>query len=255
MGQVAAIALAMLIVTRPTVDAILLGDHNAKHYIYLLFFLLWILTTTNSFNFSDNINGLMSGLAIIGILASIVYLGEEMPMPTRFIVLGFILVGAILGFIPFNFPRARIFIGDAGSMFVGYCVGVFAWPLLSKGFLEPVNLVWGLDGLVAPFLVLGVPLFDACFVLIMRVKEGRPIYLGDNKHLSHRLVRSGFSVTEATLLLWGAALVVAGVGALALQPEFGMRAAAFAFGVAFLIVLTTLICRAEGRSLARAQRE
>ena len=124
-----------------------------------------------------------------------------------------------------------------------------------KGFLEAHSRVWGLDSLVAPFLVLGVPLYDACFVLIMRLKEGRPIYLGDNKHLSHRLVRSGFSVTEATLLLWGAALVVAGLGALALAASFNLRVAVFAFGVTFLILLTVLICHAESKTIARIRHE
>ena len=250
-GQVAAILLAMLVVAREPMDRILAGEEHIRDYVYLLFFLLWLLTTINSFNYSDNINGLMSGLAVIVILLSIVYLKE---MDNKCIFLGFILVGSMLGFIPFNFPRGKIFIGDAGSMFVGYWVGMLTWPL-TKGLLDPLQNYFGLDYLIAPFLMMGVPLFDACLVLIFRLKEGRPVYLGDNQHLSHRLVRSGFSVTETALLLWGTGLILGGMGAIAYsfgETDRLFRFVAFVFAIAFLICATLLVLRAEKRGIAAA---
>jgi UDP-GlcNAc:undecaprenyl-phosphate GlcNAc-1-phosphate transferase len=248
MGQVVAIGLAMLIMSNGHLDNVLKGNGHLRDYAYLFFFLLWLLTTINSFNYSDNINGLMSGLAVIGILASIVYLPD---INFLFIVLGFILVGGILGFIPFNFPRARIFIGDAGSMFIGFWVGVFTWPLVG-GFRAPSqDFLFGLDHLIPPFLILGVPLFDACFVLIMRLKEGRPIYLGDNQHLSHRLVRTGFNVTETSLLLWGMALILSGIGAMSISASYVYRIVAFLFGICFLVGVTLVILRAEKRAMLR----
>lgn len=246
LGQVAAISLAMLVVAKSQMNDIFLGVGTAGDYFYLLFFLLWLLTTINSFNFSDNTNGLMSGLAVIAILTSVVYLNR---LDNRIIVLGLILVGSILGFLPFNFPRAKIFMGDAGSMFVGYWAGVFTWPL-TQGFLEENQTFFGLDNLLPPFLLLGVPLFDACFVLIQRLREKRPIYLGDNQHLSHRLLRSGFNVTETSLILWGAALILGGIGAMAIKDNLLTRILAFSFGILFLIILTGVIMKAEKKGMA-----
>ncbi len=246
LGQVAAISLAMLVLAKSQMDSIFIGEGDAGDYIYLLFFLLWLLTTINSFNFSDNTNGLMSGLAVIAILTSVVYLGR---LDNRIIILGLILVGSILGFLPFNFPKAKIFMGDAGSMFVGYWAGVFTWPL-TQGFFEDGQALFGLDNLLPPFLLLGVPLYDACFVLIQRLREKRPIYLGDNQHLSHRLLRSGFNVTETSLILWGAALILGGIGALAIKDHLTTRILAFCFGILFLVILTRIIMRAEKKAMA-----
>ncbi len=246
LGQVAAISLAMLVMAKTHMDAVFVGEGTAKDYVYLLFFLLWLLTTINSFNFSDNTNGLMSGLAVIAILTSVVYLDR---LDNRMIMLGLILVGSILGFLPYNFPRARIFMGDAGSMFVGFWAGIFTWPLTS-GLLVDNQFPFGVDNLLPPFLLLGVPLYDACFVLIQRLREGRPIYLGDNQHLSHRLLRSGFNVMETSLILWGAALILGGIGAMAFDNEVWIRILTFFIGLLFLVVLTLVIMRAEKKGMA-----
>lgn len=252
-GQVAAAFLAMLLLAKNDLDAIFIGEGTLGNYMTLLFFVLWLLATMNAFNYSDNINGLMSGLAIIAILSSIVFLER---MESKYIVLGFILVGAMIGFIPFNFPRARIFIGDAGSMFVGYWAGVFAWPLTQgQGRLFGAHQsLFGLDFLVAPFLILGLPLLDALFVLIIRLKEGRPIYLGDNQHLSHRLVRSGFSVMETTLLLWGGALIMVGLGAIAIRDAVEIRVLAMLLAIALFVGAAMVIMRVEKTAMEKSSR-
>lgn len=249
LGQVAAISLAMLVMAKTHMDNVFIGEGDASDYAYLIFFLLWLLTTINSFNFSDNTNGLMSGLAVIAILTSLVYLDN---LDNRIIILGLILVGSILGFLPFNFPRAKIFIGDAGSMFIGYWAGVFTWPL-AKGFMGEQQALFGLDNLLPPFLLLGMPLYDAGFVLIQRLREGRPIYLGDNQHLSHRLLRAGYNVTETSLILWGAALILTGFGAMSITENILLKLLAFFLGMTFLIVLTVVIMKAEKKAMSAGE--
>ena len=132
LGQFVGSTAAMTILFFDQIKRLVSEDVPFADYIYLVILLGWMLTVINAFNFSDNLNGLMSGLAVIALLTSMVYLGAQ--VNTRFIILGFILVGALLGFLPFNFPKARIFLGDAGSMFIGYWIGVILWPLTAGFF-------------------------------------------------------------------------------------------------------------------------
>ena len=170
-GQIIGSSVAMAVVFFAYFKRLIDEDVGVADYLYLVVHLSWMLTVINSFNFSDNMNGLSSGLAVIALLISMVYLGSMFNIP--FIILGFILVGAILGFMPFNFPKARIFLGDAGSMFIGYWLAIILWPL-TKGFFSAEEPLFGLDKLIPPILVMGVPLYDAAFVVFMRAKEGRP---------------------------------------------------------------------------------
>jgi len=221
------------------------GDVTFGDYVYLLIFMGWMLTTINSFNFSDNLNGLSSGLAVIALLIALVYLGALFNL--SYIMIGFIIVGSILGFMPYNFPKARVFLGDAGSMFVGYWIGIILWPL-GAGFFDGMKPLFGLDNMIPPLLLMGIPLYDAAFVVVMRWREKRPIYLGDDQHLSHRLVRGGFTKTETTLVLWGLALMLGGVGAMSLKGEYVSRYMSFFIGLSFMLIITVLIVKKEIRN-------
>lgn len=222
------------------------GGVTFADYVYLLIFMGWMLTTINSFNFSDNINGLSSGLAVISLLIAMVYLGSHFNF--SYIMLGFIIVGAILGFMPYNFPKAKIFLGDAGSMFIGYWIGIILWPL-GQGFFDSANPLFGFDNLIPALLILGLPLYDAAFVVVKRWQDKRPIYLGDNQHLSHRLVRGGFTKTETTLVLWGLALMLGGLGAMSLQGSYISRYISFFVGLCFMLIITVLILKKEEKTL------
>jgi UDP-GlcNAc:undecaprenyl-phosphate GlcNAc-1-phosphate transferase len=215
LGQIAGVAVLMW----PRLGPLLSGHGTWQEWLYQLFFLGWYLTIVNSFNFSDNMNGLMTGLSVIAFAATVIYLGSEGSL--RSLVIATVLVGALLGFLPYNFPRSRVFLGDAGSMFVGF---LMAWVQLNitNGFLGGEALDLGISNLIPAVLIMGVPLYDAAFVVVMRAVDGRPIYLGDNFHLSHRLVRGGFTPVEAVVILWGLGIFVAGVGVLAAfaVPEY-----------------------------------
>jgi len=156
---------------------------------------LWIVTLTNALNFMDNMNGLCAGLGLIGAFC----FGMKSALAGQYLValLGFLCVGALMGFLPYNFPRATVFLGDAGSHLVGYLLGVLA--ILPHFYTKenPTALA-----VLNPLLILAVPLFDLISVVLIRWKAGRPFYVGDTNHLSHRLVRKGLSQTTAVLVIW-----------------------------------------------------
>ncbi len=168
--------------------------------------ILWILTVTNACNFMDNMNGLCTGLGVIGAWC----FAWTAATQGQFLVasIGFLASGASLGFLPFNFPKASAFLGDAGSHLVGYLLAVLAILPHFYSKQTPETL-----GVLKPLLILGVLLGDLVWVVGLRWRLGRPFYLGDTNHLSHRLVRHGLSQTQAVLVIW---LLAAVLGALSL---------------------------------------
>jgi UDP-GlcNAc:undecaprenyl-phosphate GlcNAc-1-phosphate transferase len=157
--------------------------------------ILWILTVINAFNFMDNMNGLCAGLGAtgawcFGIIAAAN--GQYLVALTAFLTFG-----SLLGFLPHNFPRARAFLGDAGSHLVGYLLAVLAILPHFYTAQRPRHLA-----VLIPLLVLAVPLLDLVWVVVLRWRRGQPFYQGDTNHLSHRLVRTGLSRTQTVLLIW-----------------------------------------------------
>ncbi|HPC62520.1 MAG TPA: MraY family glycosyltransferase [Verrucomicrobiota bacterium] len=167
--------------------------------------ILWMLTVINAFNFMDNMNGLCAGLGAIGAW----YFAAIAAVDGQYLValIAFLTLGALLGFLPYNFPNARAFLGDAGSHLVGYLLAVLA--ILPHFYSSRMPRPWAV---LAPLLILALPLADMAWVVVWRWRAGRPFYVGDTNHLSHRLVRWGLSPTRAVLLIW---LAATAVGALA----------------------------------------
>lgn len=167
---------------------------------------LWIVTLVNAFNFTDNMNGLCAGLGAIAACHFALLAGRG----GQYLValFGLATCGALLGFLPWNFPKARAFLGDAGSHLVGYLLAVLA--ILPHFFTpqEPRSFA-----VLAPLFILAVPLIDLAQVVAGRWRRGRPFYVGDTHHLSHLLVRRGLNRTTAVLVLW---LVAAALGAVPL---------------------------------------
>jgi UDP-GlcNAc:undecaprenyl-phosphate/decaprenyl-phosphate GlcNAc-1-phosphate transferase len=166
--------------------------------------ILWILTVTNACNFMDNMNGLCAGLGAIGAWC----FAWNGALQGQFLVatVGFLTCGALLGFLPFNFPRAKAFLGDAGSHLVGYLLAVLA---ILPNFYSPETPTP--LAVLKPLLVLGLILADLVAVVLLRWRLGQPFYVGDTNHFSHRLVRCGLPPTTAVLVLL---LVAAALGAL-----------------------------------------
>jgi len=166
---------------------------------------LWVLTVINAFNFMDNMNGLCSGVGAIGALLFAVIAaasGEYLVAIT-----GFLICGALAGFLPWNFPNARAFLGDAGSHLVGYLLAVMA--ILPHFYTKQNPRPFAV---LAPLFVLAVPLIDLAQVSIFRTLNKKPFWIGDTNHLSHRLTRAGLSRTTAVLILWLAAAIIGAAG-------------------------------------------
>ena len=167
--------------------------------------ILWLLTVINAFNFMDNMNGLCAGLGAIGafIFALIAAANGEYLVAT----ISFLMCGALIGFLPWNFPNAKAFLGDAGSHLVGYLLAVMAIlpHFYTKQNPHPLAVL-------SPLLVLAIPLIDLAQVVVVRKLNRKPFWIGDTNHLSHRLVRAGLSRTRAVLVLW---LLAAIIGAIA----------------------------------------
>jgi len=168
--------------------------------------IFWIVTVINAFNFMDNMNGLCAGLGVIGALL----FGLIAALDGEYLValIAFMTGGALIGFLPYNFPQASAFLGDAGSHLTGYLLAVLAILPHFYSKLKPHPLA-----VFSPLLVLAVPLADLARVVVIRTLAGKPFWLGDTNHLSHRLVRAGLTKTRAVLLIW---LLAALTGLLAL---------------------------------------
>jgi UDP-GlcNAc:undecaprenyl-phosphate GlcNAc-1-phosphate transferase len=169
--------------------------------------MLWILTIINAFNFMDNMNGLCAGLGAVGAW----YFALIAAADGQYLValIAFLTFGALLGFLPYNFPNARAFLGDAGSHLVGYLLAVLA--ILPHFYTRRHPRHWAV---LIPLVVLAVPLFDLAWVVFLRWRRRQPFYIADTSHLSHRLVGVGLSRSLAVLLIWLIAAVLGAVAAL-----------------------------------------
>ncbi len=168
-----------------------------------LLLFLWMVGLMNAINFLDNMDGLCSGISFIAATAFMLIFifnsqGDQ-------IILCLALMGALLGFLVYNFPPAKIFLGDAGSMFNGFILSVLGILFAKKN--NSFNL------LLAPMLILSYPIFDISLVTFTRLKEGRKFYKGGKDHSSHRLMNLGFHLkkTLGSIYLISLSLGVIGV--------------------------------------------
>jgi len=169
----------------------------------------WIATVMNAMNFFDNMNGLSAGVSAI----AFAFLFAIAAMRGQYFV-GMLTAlggGVALGFLFFNYPNATVFMGDCGSHFLGYLLSI---TCIITTFYHHENTPSVL-ALAIPLMVLAVPLLDAITVVIIRLKLHKPIYVGDNRHLSHRFVQVGLSRPLAVAAIWLLSLL-AGFGALSL---------------------------------------
>jgi len=191
--------------------------------------LLWFVGITNALNLLDNMDGLATGTAAIAaaFLAALFLMEGQWGMLT--VAVG--LMGALLGFLTHNYPPARIFMGDSGSLFLGITLAGLALapaPGLSRSLAAV---------LVAPALILGVPILDTTLVTIGRLLEGRPVSEGGKDHTSHRIVDLGIPERKTLWILWALALLGGGVGLLLRTAQ---RGTAILLGGVLLALLTML---------------
>ena len=191
---------------------------------------LWVVVVTNAFNFIDNTDGVAAGVTA----ASTLGIGAIAASNGDYLVasLALAVAGASLGFLRYNFPPAKIFLGDAGSMFLGFLVAALILQI-------DLPVGPGLSRALDSVLLAGVPLFDLTLVVTARIREGRPIWQGGADHSAHRLSRQGRS-KRAVVYLTG--LVQLGLSAAAfvvfrlpLPAVVGLTAAVMAAWITLLV--------------------
>jgi UDP-GlcNAc:undecaprenyl-phosphate GlcNAc-1-phosphate transferase len=157
----------------------------------------WIVGITNAINLIDGLDGLSSGITLISCFSLLIIFTLN-ASPLIAILLITALAGSIVGFLPFNFSPARTFIGDTGSNFLGFSLAVISILGVAKTYTALV--------LIAPIIVLGLPIFDTIFAIIRRIIKGKSIkavFKADKGHLHHRLMKKGYTQKQAVLILYG----------------------------------------------------
>ena len=154
--------------------------------------MLWVVGITNAFNLLDNMDGLSSGVAAIAAGSIFVIASQNGQFLVAGLAIG--LAGCALGFLRHNFHPARIYMGDAGALFLGFMLAYLGMKLRFDG---PTNTTF-----LVPILVMGVPIFDTTLVTVTRLRRGVSPFVGGRDHTSHRIVRLGLPVPAAVALIY-----------------------------------------------------
>ncbi|MEQ7219736.1 MraY family glycosyltransferase [Vagococcus fluvialis] len=188
------------------------------------FTILWIASLTNAINLVDGLDGLASGISIIalttiGIIGYVASATDAVKLQVPLTI--FILLMSVLGFFPFNFYPAKIFLGDTGALLLGFLISV-----LSIQGLKNATLIT----LITPLVILGVPITDTLFAMIRRKLNNRPISSADKMHLHHRLISLGFTHRGAVLTIYSMAII------------FSVIAMLYMFTNTLATILLTIAC-------------
>jgi UDP-GlcNAc:undecaprenyl-phosphate/decaprenyl-phosphate GlcNAc-1-phosphate transferase len=184
---------------------------------------LWLVAFTNLINLIDGADGLAGGVCLM-VLVLLVFSGAQ---STEVTLLAAVMIGALLGFLRYNWPPARIYLGDGGAYFLGFLIGMLTIVSSQKGT--------ALGALIAPLIVLTVPILDTMIAIVRRGLLGLPLFRPDRRHLHHRLMQIGLSRKQIVLGLHGVTLVflVLAFGSFAYDGRFTPILA----GIGFLVLL------------------
>jgi UDP-GlcNAc:undecaprenyl-phosphate GlcNAc-1-phosphate transferase len=195
--------------------------------------IFWITGIMNSFNLIDNMNGLSSGLGIISTLFfSIIFFQEG---KNELMYLCLILSFSLSGFFIMNFPKAKIFIGDCGANFLGF---ILAAVSITGTYVVETRLTR--LPVIAPILILSVPIYDTLSVMIIRKLKGYSIFRADTNHVSHRLTKMGLSQKNSVLVIFLIS-IISGIGAFMLRDLFLKSALILLFQLFIFYILITIL--------------
>ncbi len=190
----------------------------------------WIVGITNAINLIDGLDGLSSGITLISCLSLVVVFAlNESPLIA--IILITALAGAIVGFLPYNFNPAKTFIGDVGSNFMGFALAIISILGVAKTYTAIV--------LIAPIMILALPIFDTIWAIIRRIiksKSIKGVFKADRGHLHHRLMAKGYTQKQSVLILYGATATL-GMTAIILLDSGIWKAASFALLVIAIVAI------------------
>jgi UDP-GlcNAc:undecaprenyl-phosphate GlcNAc-1-phosphate transferase len=197
----------------------------------LILTVFWITAVTNAFNFLDNMDGLSAGVACV---CAMCFLVAALSIGQWFVAASLaLLIGALLGFLCFNFAPASIFMGDSGSLVIGFILGVLT--IRTQYLPRGQDFGAGWYAVFVPVIVLAVPLYDLIVVSLIRIARGVSPFKGDTNHFSHRLVARGMSKRTAVLCLYLISAAT-GLGAIILPHARSPYVAVLIFSQTLLIL-------------------
>ena len=179
------------------IDIDFINQLSWKDTFYTILTIGWIVGITNAINLIDGLDGLSTGISVISSLSLLIIFSLN-GSPIISIILITALGGALVGFLPFNFNPAKTFIGDTGSNFLGFALSVISILGVAKTYTAIV--------IIAPLIVLALPVFDTLFAIIRRVVTGKSIkaiIMPDKGHLHHKIISKGYTQKQAVLILYG----------------------------------------------------
>lgn len=177
--------------------------------------IFWILALTNAVNLIDGLDGLADGVSLIslstmGVVGYFFLHTQQLYVP----IACFMLAACLLGFLPYNFHPAKIFLGDTGALYIGFMISI-----LSLKGLKNVTFI----SLLVPIIILGVPITDTVYAMIRRVLNKRPVSEADKHHLHHQLMRMGLTHRQTVLAIYGLSLIFSFISLLfLLSPAWGI---------------------------------
>ena len=205
---------------------------------------LWIVVITNAINFLDNMDGLAAGVSAI---AALLFGIAAIVNAQWFIAAGLaLLLGALIGFLIFNFPPAKIFMGDGGSLVIGFLLAVLT---ARTTYYDPspdfaLGSAW--YAVFMPVIILAIPLYDFTSVTLIRLSQGKSPFVGDQQHFSHRLVQRGLSKRSAVIVIWAVAAVT-GIGGISLGQLLPWQAALVGVQTVLILLVIALLEHASRR--------
>ena len=198
---------------------------------------VWIVFIINAFNFLDNMDGLSAGLATI--ILSVLFVAAAISGQFFVGALELLIIATLLGFLLFNFPPAKIFMGDAGSMTIGFLIAICS--LKTTYYHHAQNGQW--YPVLMPLIVMAVPLYDFLSVTFLRLCQHKSPFVGDTQHFSHRMKARGLTDTQVVLTLYLATLCTA-IGAVSLY-QVNLTGAILIFAQTIMILIIIAIMEAS----------
>src|SRR6266446_8943079 len=205
---------------------VLFGARHLAWPIGLPITVLWVIGITNAFNLIDGLDGLAAGSALFSTL--VVFVVAIFSGSLLVSLLTIALAGAILGFLRFNFNPATIFLGDCGSLFIGFMLSALAL----QGMQKSPTIV----AVAIPVVSFGLPILETALSVVRRLISGRPIFTADKEHIHHKLLQRGLSQRQVVIILYGASAIFAMLSLFLLWPTgstLGLVLAVVGIGIWF----------------------
>ena len=203
---------------------VLFGNHHFPWAVSLPLTILWVLAVTNAFNLIDGLDGLAAGSALFSTL--VVFVSALLTQSALVSLMTIVLAGAILGFLRFNFNPATIFLGDCGSLFIGFLLSALAL----RGAQKAPTII----AVAIPVVSFGLPILETTLSILRRFISGRPVFTADREHIHHKLLQRGLSHRQVVIVLYAVSALFAMLSLFLLWPTgstFGLVLAVIGTGI------------------------